>query len=67
MKLENERFTVVRSRCPQNSKFGDITSLLCKVPQEYVTKRAPHVQHDSFLSFKAGLHGTIGRPVLSGR
>ena len=31
-KIDNEKFTVVCSRSPQNLKFGHFTSLFCRVP-----------------------------------
>ena len=50
--VENETgFLFVISRC-QNLKFGDFRSLLCRVPQKYVLKCVPHVQHKDFSSFK---------------
>ena len=35
----------------KNLKFGDLTSLFCRVSQEHVIKCAPHVQHNYFSSF----------------
>ena len=46
VKIENDRFAFVHSRCRQKLKFGDFTSLLCRAPHENVLKRVPHVQHD---------------------
>ena len=53
---ENERFTFQRSRCCQNLKFGDFTSLLCREPHDYFLKCVPLVQHDYLSSFKDGAY-----------
>ena len=49
VKIGNDRFTFLCSCCRPKLKFGDLTSLLCRVPQEYVLKC---VQHDYFSSFE---------------
>lgn len=38
MKIEKKRLSVADSRCRQNVKFGDFTSLLRKGPQKYFGK-----------------------------
>ena len=50
-KVENEWLIVVRSRCRQNLKFSDFTSLLCRGTHEYLLKCVLHVQHDYFPPF----------------
>ena len=49
--IENERFTVVCSRCRLNLKFGNFTLSFGRLRQRIVLKCVPHVQHDYFSSF----------------
>ena len=48
VKKENEKFTVVRSRSPQNLKCGHFTLLFCRGRQRNVPKCKTHVQSDCF-------------------
>ena len=43
VKNENEKFTVVRSRSPQNLKFGHFTLLFCRGRQRNVPKCKMHL------------------------
>ena len=47
---ENEKFTVVRSRAPQNPKCGHFTLLFCRGRQRNVPKCKTHLQSDCFCS-----------------
>ena len=48
VKKENEKFTVARSRSPQNLKWGHFTLLFCRGRQRNVAKCKTHVQSDVF-------------------
>ena len=48
VKKENEKFTVVRSRSPQNLKCGHFTLLFCRRRQRNVPKCKTHVQSNFF-------------------
>ena len=50
VKKENEKFTVVCSRSPQNLEFGHFTLLFCRGRQRNVPKCKTHVQSDCFCS-----------------
>ena len=50
VKKENEKFTVVRSRSPQNLKCGHFTLLFCRGRQRNVPKCKTHLQSDCFCS-----------------
>ena len=50
VKKENENFSVVRSRSPQNLKCGHFTLLFCRGRQRNVPKCKTHVQSDCFCS-----------------
>ena len=50
VKKENEKFTVVRSRSPQNLKCGHFTLLFCRGRQRNVPKCKTHAQSDCFCS-----------------
>ena len=50
VKKENEKFTVVCSRSPQNLKCGHFTLLFCSGRQGNVPECKTHVQSDSFYS-----------------
>ena len=56
VKKENERFSVVCSRCRQNLKFGGFTSSLCRGSQKYLLNSVRHVQHDYLWSFNQWYH-----------
>ena len=48
VRKENEKFTVVCSRSPQNLKFGHFTLLFSRGRQRNVQKHIMHVQSDCF-------------------
>ena len=50
VKKENEKFTVVCSRSPQNLEFDNFTLLFCRGRQRNVQKFKTHVQSDCFPS-----------------
>ena len=52
VKKGNEKFTVVRSRSPQNLKCGHFTLLFCRGRQRNVTKCKTHVQSVFFFLIK---------------
>ena len=54
--IENERFSVVCSRCRQNLKFDDFTSSLCRWPHKHLLKSVLHVQHDYLRSLNQWNH-----------
>ena len=54
--LENERFTVICSRCRLNLKFGNFTLLFGRLRQRMPIKCVPHVWHDYFTSFNQSHH-----------
>ena len=49
-KEDNEKFTVMCSRSPQNLEFGHFTLLFCRERHENVPKLKTHVQSDCFCS-----------------
>ena len=51
-KKENEKFTVVRSRSPQNLECGHFTLLFCRGRQRHVPKCKTDVQSDYFCSLR---------------
>ena len=53
LKAKNERFSHASSRCRQNLKFENFTSLFGRLRQNIAPKSVPHVQHDYFF-----LHST---------
>ena len=59
VKKENENFTVVRSRSPQNREFGHFTLLFCRGQQRNVPKFKTHVQGDCFCSLKLLFCGDV--------
>ena len=59
VKKENEKFTVVRSRSPQNLKFGNFTLLFCRGRQRNVPKCKTHVQSDCFCSLNLLFCGIV--------
>ena len=46
VKTENERFTVVSSRCRQNLKYENFMSLFGRLRPNISPKSVPHVWHD---------------------
>ena len=55
-KAKSERFPAARSRCRQNLKYENFTSLFGILPQNIASKSVPHVQHDYFPSFNQSNH-----------
>jgi len=51
IKAEDERFSAVGSRSPQNLKYENFTPLFGGLRQQIAPKSVPHVQHDYFSSF----------------
>ena len=51
VKAKNERFTAAGSRCRQNHKYENFTSLFARLRQKIAAKSVPHVQHDYFFLF----------------
>ena len=46
LKAKNKRFSHASSRCRQNLKFENFTSLFGRLRQNIAPKSVPHVQHD---------------------
>ena len=61
VKKENEKFTVVRSRSPQNLKCGHFTLLFCRGRQRNVPKCKTHVQSDCFCSLNLLFCGVVSQ------
>ena len=59
VKKENENFTVVRLRSPQNLKCGHFTLLFCRGQPRNVPKCKTHVQSDCFLSLNLLFCGVV--------
>ena len=59
VKKENENLTVVRSRSPQNLKWGHFTLLFCWGRQINVPKFKTHVQSDCFCSLNLFFCGVV--------
>ena len=59
VKKENENFTVVRSRSPQNLKCGHFTLLFCRGRQRNVPKCKTHVKIDCFCSLNQLFYGVF--------
>ena len=51
VKAKNGRFAAAGSRCPQNLKYENFTSLFGRLRQKIAAKSVPHVQHDYFFLF----------------
>ena len=51
VKAKNERFTAAGSRCGQNHKYENFTSLFGRLRQKIAAKGVQHVQHDYFFLF----------------
>ena len=62
--VENERFTVVFSRCRWNLKFGNFSLTFDRLRQRIVLKCVPHVQHDYFFSFNQSDHCFLASSLL---
>ena len=56
VKAKNERFTPAGSRCRQNLKYENFTSLVGRLRQNIAPKSVPHVQHDYFSLFNQTNH-----------
>ena len=59
VKKENDKFTVVRSRSPQNLKCGHFTLLFCRERERNVPKCKTHVQSDCFCSLNLLFCGVV--------
>ena len=59
VKKDNEKFTVVRSRSPQNLKCGHFTFFFCRGRQRNVPKCKTHVQSDCFCSLNLLFCGVV--------
>ena len=59
VKKENETFTVVGSRSPQNLEFGHFRLLFCRERQRHVSKFKPHGQSDCCLLIKPNCSLTL--------
>ena len=59
VKKENEKFSVVRSRSPQNLKCGHFTLLFCRGRQRNVPKFKTHLQSDCFCALNLLFCGTV--------
>ena len=59
VKKENEKFTVMCSRSPQNLKCGHFTLLFCRGRQRNVRKSKTHVQSDCFCSLNLFFCGIV--------
>ena len=69
VKEENETFTVVCSRSPQNVEIGHFTLLFCRERQRNVSKCKTHVQSDCcvFWRCRRRRRGVFVRSLLSPR
>ena len=65
VKKENEKFTVVLSRSPQNLKCGHFTLLFCRGRQRNVPKCKTHVQSDCFSSLNLLFCGVVVPVVVA--
>ena len=59
VKKENEKFTVGRSRSPQNLKCGHFTLLFCRGRQRNVPKCKTHVQTYCFVALSLPLPSSL--------
>ena len=59
VKKENEKFTVVCSRSPQNIKCGHFTLLFCRGRQRNVPKCKTHLQSDCLCSLNLLFYGVV--------
>ena len=68
VKKENEKFTVVCSRSPENLEFSHFMLLFCRGQQRNVAKFKTHVQSDWFCSLNLLSSSSKGsfRPCLYG-
>ena len=64
VKKENEKFTVVPSRSPQNLKCGHFTLLFCRGQQRNEPKCKTYVQSDCFCSLTYGF-AALSLPLSS--
>ena len=51
VKAKNQRFTAAGSRCRQNFKNENLTSLFDRLRQKIASESVRHVQHDYFSLF----------------
>ena len=65
VKKENENFTVVRWRSPQNLKCSHLKFLFCRGRQKIVPKCKTHVQSDCFCSLNLLFCGVIVAVVVA--
>ena len=59
VKKDNEKFTAVRSRSPQNLKCGHFTFFFCRGRQRNVPKCKTHLQSDCFCSLNLLFCGVV--------
>ena len=59
VKKENEKFTVVRSRSPQNLKCCHFTLSFCRERQRNAPECKMHVQSDCFCSLNLLFYGVV--------
>ena len=64
VKRQNENFTVVCSRSPQNLEFGHFTLLFCRGRQRNVPKFITHVQGDCLSSLNLLFCGVVVAVVV---
>ena len=63
--IENERFTLVCSRCCLNLKFGDFTFSFGRLRQVTVLRCVPHVLHGYLSSFNQSDNCFLASSLLS--
>ena len=63
VKAKNGRFTAPGSRCRQNLKYENFTSLFGRLRQKIAAKSVPHVQHDYFSLFNQSDHCFLASSV----
>ena len=64
VKAKNGRFAAAGSRCPQNLKYENFTSLFGRLCQKITAKSVPHVQHDYFSLFNQSDHCFLASSVM---
>ena len=64
VKAKNGRFTAPGSRCRQNLKYENFTSLFGRLRQKIAAKSVPHVQHDYFSLFNQSDHCFLASSVI---
>ena len=63
VKAKSERFTASSSRCRQNLKCENFTSLFGRLRQSIAPKSVPHVQHDCFSLFNQSNQWFVALPL----